>query len=64
VLQDLIDLLDMEPLEVNMLRGQSRDFGGRSVYGGQVLGQALVAAARTVDESIPAFVARVLPAVR
>ena len=30
-------LLDQEPLEVNMFRGQSRDFGGKSVYGGQVI---------------------------
>jgi acyl-CoA thioesterase-2 len=53
VLQDLLDLLDLEPLEVNMFRGQSRDLGGKSVYGGQVIGQALVAAARTVEGSVP-----------
>ena len=53
VLQDLVNLLDLEPLEVNMFRGQSRDLGGKSVYGGQVIGQALVAAARTVDGSAP-----------
>ncbi len=53
VLQDLVNLLDLEPLEVNMFRGQSRDLGGKSVYGGQVIGQALVAAARTVDGSVP-----------
>ena len=53
VLQDLVNLLDLEPLEVNMFRGQSRDLGGKSVYGGQVIGQALVAAARTVEGSVP-----------
>jgi len=53
VLQDLVNLLDLEPLEVNMFRGQSRDLGGKSVYGGQVIGQALVAAARTVDGAVP-----------
>jgi acyl-CoA thioesterase-2 len=53
VLQDLVNLLDLEPLEVNMFRGQSRDLGGKSVYGGQVIGQALVAAARTVEDSVP-----------
>ena len=53
LLQDLIGLLDLEPLEVNMFRGQSRDLGGKSVYGGQVIGQALVAAARTVDGLVP-----------
>src|SRR5690349_2420031 len=53
VLQDLVELLDLEPLEVNMFRGQSRDLGGKSVYGGQVIGQALVAAARTVEKALP-----------
>jgi acyl-CoA thioesterase-2 len=53
VLQDLVGLLDLEPLEVNMFRGQSRDLGGKSVYGGQVIGQALVAAARTVEGAVP-----------
>ncbi|MGH8442712.1 MAG: acyl-CoA thioesterase II [Nevskiaceae bacterium] len=53
VLQDLLALLDLEPLEVNMFRGQSRDLGGKSVYGGQVIGQALVAAARTVEGAVP-----------
>jgi acyl-CoA thioesterase len=45
--------LDLELVEVNMFHGQSRDFGGKSVYGGQVIRQALVAAARAVDESVP-----------
>jgi acyl-CoA thioesterase-2 len=53
VLQDLVELLDLEPLEVNMFRGQSRDLGGKSVYGGQVISQALVAAARTVEGAVP-----------
>ena len=53
VLKDLIDLLDVEPLEDNFFRGQSRDLGGKSVFGGQVLGQALVAAGRTVVGAVP-----------
>jgi acyl-CoA thioesterase-2 len=48
-LSAVIAQLDLEPLEVNLFRGQSRDTGGRSVFGGQVVGQALVAAERTVD---------------
>jgi len=52
-LQDLVALLDLEPLEVNLFRGQSRDLGGKSVFGGQVIGQALVAATRTVERSVP-----------
>lgn len=53
ILQDLVSLLDLEPLEDNLFRGQSRDLGGKSVFGGQVIGQALVAAARTVQDSVP-----------
>jgi acyl-CoA thioesterase-2 len=52
-LQDLISLLDLERMELNLFRGQSRDLGGKSVYGGQVIGQALVAAARTVEGQAP-----------
>ncbi|HUS25171.1 MAG TPA: acyl-CoA thioesterase II [Candidatus Binatia bacterium] len=48
-LQDLTALLDLEPLERDLFRGQSRDLGGKSVFGGQVVGQALVAAGRTVE---------------
>lgn len=48
-LQELIDQLDLEPLEVNLFRGQSTDLGGRSVFGGQVVGQALAAAERTAE---------------
>lgn len=48
VFADLIALLDIETIEDNLFRGQSRDLGGKSVFGGQVLGQALVAAQRTV----------------
>ncbi|HUP93164.1 MAG TPA: acyl-CoA thioesterase II [Solimonas sp.] len=53
ILQDLLQLLDLEPLEENLYRGQSRDLGGKSVFGGQVIGQALVAAGRTVEASVP-----------
>ncbi len=48
--QDLLTLLDLEPLETNIYRGRNRDIGTGRVFGGQVLGQALVAAQRTVDE--------------
>lgn len=52
-LQDLLEVLDLETLEDNLFRGQSRDLGGKSVFGGQVIGQALVAAARTVQNHPP-----------
>lgn len=50
-LQDLLDLLDLEQIEVNMFRGVSPSEGWQRVYGGQVLGQALVAASRTVEDT-------------
>lgn len=48
-IDDLLGLLDLEPLEVNIYRGRNRDLGAARVYGGQVFAQALVAARRTVD---------------
>jgi acyl-CoA thioesterase-2 len=48
--QDLIALLDLEPLEVNLFRGRSPQVGWQRVFGGQVIGQALVAACRTVED--------------
>lgn len=47
---DLLNLLDLEPIEFNIYRGQHRDIGSGRVFGGQVLAQALVAAQRTVEE--------------
>jgi acyl-CoA thioesterase-2 len=52
-LDDLVALLDLDPIEVNIFRGHSTDEKRQRVFGGQVAGQALVAAARTVDESRP-----------
>ncbi len=46
----LISILDLEPLEQNLFRGRGPKEGWQRVYGGQVLGQALVAAVRTVLE--------------
>src|SRR5881628_3527684 len=48
-IQALLDLLDLERLEVNLFRGRSPQVGWQRVFGGQVIGQALVAACRTVD---------------
>jgi len=47
--RELLDLLDLEPLEVNMFRGRSPESRFQRVFGGQVIGQALVAACRTVE---------------
>lgn len=51
LIDELVALLDLEPLDDNLFRGDSRDIGGKSVFGGQVVAQALVAAQRTVDPS-------------
>ena len=48
-LADLLELLELEQLEVSLFRGESRDIGAPQVFGGQVLGQALSAAAATVE---------------
>jgi acyl-CoA thioesterase-2 len=49
-LAGLLEVLDLERLEVNLFRGISPQNGWQRVYGGQVLGQALTAAGRTVEE--------------
>jgi acyl-CoA thioesterase-2 len=49
----LIRQLDLEPLEVNLFRGQSKNLWGPRVFGGQVIGQALVAAERTIEDRVP-----------
>ena len=48
-IQDLLKLLDLEQLELNLFRGYSPQTGWQRVYGGQVIGQALAAACRTLD---------------
>lgn len=45
----LLSTLDLEPIEVNLFRGISPKVGWQRVFGGQVIGQALVAAQRTVE---------------
>jgi acyl-CoA thioesterase-2 len=51
--QELLSVLDLEPLEVNLFRGRSPQVGWQRVFGGQVIGQALVAATRTVEGRPP-----------
>lgn len=48
VLDELVQLLALERIEENLFRGQSQDLGWGTVFGGQVLGQALSAAGQTV----------------
>lgn len=49
---DLLALLDLEQIEQNLFRGQSPDEKRQRVFGGQVAGQALVAATRTVEHGL------------
>ena len=53
VLDELVSLLSLERIEENLFRGQSQDLGWGQVFGGQVLGQALSAAAQTVPVDRP-----------
>ena len=48
VLDALLELLALEKIEENLFRGASQDLGWGTVFGGQVLGQALSAATQTV----------------
>lgn len=52
-LQGLLQILDLEELEHNLFRGRNPETNWPRVYGGQVIGQALVAAARTVEGRRP-----------
>ena len=48
-IENLLGILDLEPLEHNLFRGRSPQVGWQRVFGGQVIGQALAAANRTVE---------------
>ncbi len=49
----LLRLLDLAQVQPNIFVGQSEHLGFQSLFGGQVLGQAVVAAARTVAADRP-----------
>jgi acyl-CoA thioesterase-2 len=51
VLNDLLDQLSLEKLEENLFRGESQDLGFGTLFGGQVMGQAISAAKQTVSEN-------------
>jgi acyl-CoA thioesterase-2 len=53
LLADLVDLLALERLDRDLFRGSSQDLGWGAIFGGQVLGQALSAAAQTVSAERP-----------
>ena len=51
VLKNLVSLLSLEAIEEDLYRGSSQDLGFRQLFGGQVLGQCVSAASRTVEAS-------------
>ena len=50
---ELLTILDLERIEENIFRGRSPQVGWQRVFGGLVVAQALVAAARTVEGRAP-----------
>ncbi len=53
VTRKLVELLDLAPIGDDHFQGQSEDLGFPNVFGGQVLGQAMMAASRTVEGRLP-----------
>ncbi|WP_166257114.1 acyl-CoA thioesterase II [Marinobacter salicampi] len=49
----LVELLDLAPVGDDHFQGESEDLGFPNVFGGQVLGQGLMAASRTVEHRLP-----------
>lgn len=50
---DLLAILDLEPIEVNLFRGNSLNTCSQRIFGGQIIGQAMIAACRTVQARLP-----------
>lgn len=50
---DLLAILDLEPIDVNLFRGNSPTANSERVFGGQCIGQALLAACRSVKGRLP-----------
>lgn len=50
---DLLAILDLEAIEVNLFRGNSPKASWGQVFGGQVIGQGMLAACRTVNLRLP-----------
>lgn len=52
-IESLLSILDLEPIEQDLFRGHSPRTRWQRVFGGQVIGQALVAACRTIEDRAP-----------
>ncbi|MFW5825810.1 MAG: acyl-CoA thioesterase [Marinobacter sp.] len=53
VTRELVELMDLAPTGDDHFQGQSEDLGFPNLFGGHVLGQALMAATRTVEDRMP-----------
>lgn len=53
VTRKLVELLDLAPIGDDHFQGESENLGFPNVFGGQVLGQGLMAASRTVESRLP-----------
>ena len=49
LIDSVLEHLDLEQIETNLFRGISEALGSSRVFGGQVIGQALIAALRTIE---------------
>ena len=47
---ELVSILELEPIELDLFRGQTPAGAGSRIYGGQVVAQAMAAAYRTIDD--------------
>lgn len=50
LIDSVLEHLDLEQIETNLFRGISESMASGRVFGGQVIGQALIAALRTVED--------------
>ncbi|SET62045.1 acyl-CoA thioesterase-2 [Marinobacter segnicrescens] len=53
VTRELVELMDLAPIGDDHFQGQSEDLGFPNLFGGQVLGQALMATTRTIEDRMP-----------
>ena len=53
VTRALVELMDLAPAGDDHFQGQSEDLGFPNLFGGQVLGQALMATTRTIEDRMP-----------
>jgi acyl-CoA thioesterase-2 len=53
VTRELVELMDLAPIGDDHFQGQSEDLGFPNLFGGHVLGQALMATTRTIEDRMP-----------